>query len=106
MGVKDGDAREHLLEDWAAAQQRKNQPAAPEPSRARRLATRVGHRLAARSQLLADRVFDRGLHTAGATNEPEHDHPDRVRYVPSDWHVLPRALRYLGVSGSDTFVDF
>jgi len=55
---------------------------------------------------LADRLFDRGLETAGTVTEPEHDHPERVRYVPSDWHVLPRALRYLGVSNEDTFVDF
>jgi SAM-dependent methyltransferase len=30
---------------------------------------------------------------------------DRVRYVPSPWYVLPRELRYLGVSGEDTFLD-
>ena len=29
-----------------------------------------------------------------------------MAYAPSAWHVLPRALYYLGVSGSDTFVDF
>src|SRR4051794_3861830 len=103
MGVQDDDARQHLLDDWAADQRQKGQPG---PSRARRLATRWRNRVAARSQRLADRVFDRGLNTAGTTNEPEHQHPDRVRYVPSDWHVLPRALRYLGVSERDTFVDF
>ena len=59
-----------------------------------------------RSHRLADRILDRGLETAGPETEPEHDHPERVRYVPSDWHVLPRALRYLGVSSEDIFVDF
>jgi SAM-dependent methyltransferase len=41
---------------------------------------------------LANRVLDRGLHTSDVAVEPEH--------------VLPRALRYLGVSDRDTFVDF
>jgi len=50
--------------------------------------------------------LDRGLDTSGNAFEPEHDHPDRVHYVPSEWNVLPRALRYLGVSYRDTFVDF
>ena len=26
--------------------------------------------------------------------------------MPSAWHMLPQALRYTGVSDSDTFVDF
>src|SRR4029450_218589 len=47
-----------------------------------------------------------GLDTSGHAREPEHHHSDRVLYVPSAWHVLPRALRYLGVSDRDTFVDF
>jgi SAM-dependent methyltransferase len=38
--------------------------------------------------------------------EPEHDHPDRLAYAPSPWYVLPRALRYLGVSDRDVFVEF
>ena len=54
----------------------------------------------------ASRVLDRGLNTSGWASEPEHDHPDRVRYLPSPWHVLPRALRYLGVSDRDVFVEF
>ena len=58
------------------------------------------------SEWLADRVLDRGLDTSGHTREPEHDHPDRVGYAPSPWHTVPRALHYLGVSDSDTFVDF
>jgi SAM-dependent methyltransferase len=67
-------------------------------------ATRYG--LVKASRWLANRVFDRGLDTAGLVNEPEHEHPDRLLYLASSWHVLPRALRFLGVSESDVFVDF
>ena len=48
----------------------------------------------------------RGLDTSGNVFVPEHEHPDRSRYIASAWHVLPRVLRYLGVSDSDTFIDF
>jgi SAM-dependent methyltransferase len=50
--------------------------------------------------------LDRGLDTSSEAHEPEHAHPDRLHYAASSWHVLPRALRYLGVSDRDTFVDF
>jgi SAM-dependent methyltransferase len=63
-------------------------------------------RLANRLERFASRVLDRGLDTSAYTTEPEHHHPDRTRYVPSPWHVLPRALRYLGVSDRDVFVEF
>ena len=53
-----------------------------------------------------NRVLERGLDTEVHAGEPEHDHPDRFIYAPSAWHALPRALRYLGVSDHDTFVDF
>src|SRR3954451_3838792 len=62
--------------------------------------------LAGASERLAAPVLDRGLNTSGRVHQPEHSHPDRVRYVPSPWYVLPRELRYLGVSDRDTFVDF
>jgi SAM-dependent methyltransferase len=62
--------------------------------------------LAGASERLAGRVLDRGLNTSGKVHQPEHSHPERVRYVPSPWYVLPRELRYLGVSDRDTFVDF
>jgi SAM-dependent methyltransferase len=51
-------------------------------------------------------MFERGLDTAQLVYEPMHDHPDRTGYAASAWHVLPRALRYLGVSDGDTFVEF
>ena len=65
----------------------------------------LSQRVALGSSRWLTRVLDRGLDTSGDAHEPEHDHPDRISYVPSDWHVVPRALRYLGVSARDTFVD-
>jgi predicted RNA methylase len=54
----------------------------------------------------ADRLWDRGLDTSGTVQLHEYPIDDRVHYVPSAWHVLPRALRSVGVSDRDTFVDF
>jgi predicted RNA methylase len=58
------------------------------------------------AERVADRVLDRGLDTSSQLKLPIHGVEDRVLYVPSAWHVLPRALRYIGVSERDTFVDF
>src|SRR6185503_12151373 len=55
---------------------------------------------------LADRLFGRGLDTSGRAVVVEHARDDRKGYAPSAWHVLPRALRYIGVSDHDTFIDF
>ena len=63
-------------------------------------------RVRLKSEQLAIRVFERGLDIEGKAFEPEHDHPDRVDYGPSPWWTLPQALRYLGVSDRDTFIDF
>src|SRR6478672_8063052 len=103
MNVRPDEAstRREALERWMEEQRRSTQPAGRRPSRTGWRLMQARHRLAARCQWLADHVFDRGLETAGVTTEPEHDHPDRVHYVPSDWHVLPRALHYLGVSDRD-----
>jgi SAM-dependent methyltransferase len=98
-------SRQELLEDWAA-EQRKTQDAAPPPSRPRLAARNLGYRVATSYRRLANRILDRGLDTSVGRREPEHDHPDRLLYLPSDWHVLPRALRYIGVSSQDTFIDF
>src|SRR4051794_31806317 len=54
----------------------------------------------------ADRVLDRGLHTAGDSDEPEHAAGPFTRYVPIAWHVLPRAFRFVGVCDRDVFADF
>jgi SAM-dependent methyltransferase len=112
----DPTARREWLERWAEEQRGDRRPASVS-SRARRARVTVQRRLmlaparvrlrvALASEQLANRVLDRGLDTEGHASEPEHDHPDRAHYVPSAWHVVPRALRYLGVSERDTFVDF
>jgi SAM-dependent methyltransferase len=75
-------------------------------ARARMVPLRLQRRIARAAERIGDRILDRGLDTSGQAYEPEHDHPERVQYVPSPWHVLPRALHYLGVSEDDVFVDF
>jgi len=99
-------ARRDALERWADQQKRR--------SRRPPLSTRVVERVIGRDRLIrtgirvdrfADRVFDQGFDTASVVQLPLHS-DDRVLYVPSRWHVLPRALRYLGVSDEDCFVDF
>lgn len=111
----DAAARREGLERWAQEQQRRlDRRTAPVRLRTRLVARLVrasglarGARFADRVlERFSDRLFDRGLDTSGQVHVQEHDHRDRVLYVPSAWHVLPRALRYLGVSDDDTFVDF
>jgi SAM-dependent methyltransferase len=104
--------RRERLERWATEQR-----ASPSPTRPARAGVHWQFTLARariklrskrllRSERLANRVLERGLDTQGHATEPEHHHPDRLLYAPSPWHVLPRALRYLGVSDRDTFVEF
>jgi SAM-dependent methyltransferase len=105
--------RREALKQWAGTQQRSEWVRRHRKSgreqlveRVKRALTNLRWRLPRLPQRLADRVLDRGLDTSQEAVEPEHDHSDRLRYVASPWHVLPRALRYLGVSESDTFVEF
>jgi SAM-dependent methyltransferase len=107
----DAGARRETLALWAAEQQRiqQEQETGPTWSRRERLRVRLRAwrlRFAHKFQLLANRVYDRGLDTSAISTKLEHAHIDRTRYVPSSWHVLPRALRYLGVSDDDVFADF
>ena len=103
-GLPDDTAtRQALLEDWAKDQQRRLGPGRV-PLRIRLVQARIV--LANRLQRSATRVLDRGLDTSVSARDPQHDHPDRGGYAPSPWHVLPRALRYIGVSDRDVFVDF
>ena len=105
LSPEDAAARRDRLERWVAEQQRRMDRAQnPFWTRLGRTVTK-GHRVARGSQWFADRVLNRGLNTS-PTREPEHEHPDRVSYVPSPWHTLPRALRHLEVSDRDTFIDF
>ena len=107
----DPAARLDWVARWGAEQQRRIDQ---RPARRIRLAVarlQPGHRpiegFADRAlERGLDRVLDRGLHTALSSRQPETNHSDGVAYVPTAWHVLPRALSYLGVSDRDTFVDF
>ena len=99
----DATAGHALLQNWAAEQQQRiGRIRVPSPTRRARTAMKLEDRL----ERFASRVLDRGLDTLCYAREPEHEHPDRVAYVPSPWFVLPRALRYIGVSDGDVFVDF
>jgi SAM-dependent methyltransferase len=98
---QDPAARQDALEHWAELELRSKGSV--------RLRTKVAHRAARVTRRLdrfAGRVLDRGLDTSGDAYLPVHKTDGRVLYVPSAWHVLPRALRYIGVSERDTFVDF
>jgi len=103
----DPAARRDWLERWAEQQQRAlDDRPTPVTDRVCAGIRNGSRRLIAESARYAYRFLDRDLNTAGTTHDPEHDHPDRVAYVPTAWHVLPRALRTIGVSQNDTFVDF
>jgi SAM-dependent methyltransferase len=114
--VDDAAARTQHLEQWASAHARTKTPKQPVPlpenfadrSRARLRQARQGvrTRLVSWSESAANLVLDRGIDTAAHATQPEHEHPDRLAYLPSGWHVLPRALRHVGVSEHDTFADF
>jgi SAM-dependent methyltransferase len=108
-------ARREELKRWAEDQERLNSPSRRARLQANLVLKRrlLAHRIAVRTRAadrmldrFADRMLDRDIHTAGQASLPEHTRNDRVRYVPTPWHVLPRALRYVGVSDRDTFVDF
>jgi SAM-dependent methyltransferase len=86
-----------LLERWATEQ---------EANRARTRVILKARRLATRAEQLALRVVERGLDFEGHAFESEHDHSDRLAYAASPRRMLPRALRFVGVSDRDTFVDF
>src|SRR3954466_4607571 len=102
----DVPARRKSLERWLLEQRGLHEGSAAAPSLAKRRSREVQLKIALATQRLATRLLDREGDTSSHVMEPEHDHPDRVKYIPSAWHVLPRALRYLGVSEQDTFVDF
>jgi SAM-dependent methyltransferase len=58
------------------------------------------------AERVANRFLDRGLGTAGRSLEREHVAIERLGYVASAWRTLPRALRYVGVSKDDVFIDY
>ena len=110
----DPEARRKDLERWAQGQR-----LGPRTRRARLRAALVvwrGRRasrleLAAQSadrllEQFANRLWDRGLDTSVTVHLHEYLLDDRVHYLASAWHVLPRALRHVGISNTDTFVEF
>jgi len=99
----DVEARRERLDRWGTGQRRRIWEA--EQRRIEKRLARVPGQLIRTSARLADRVLDRELHTSSLSDQPEHFR-GRQRYAPSAWHVLPRALHYLGVGDRDTFVDF
>jgi tRNA G46 methylase TrmB len=112
----DTTARMRRLEQWASEHSPPDKPKKPVPlpdnfadrwkARARQARQWARTEIGAWFERLADLVLDRGIDTASHATLPEHEHPDRLAYLPSGWHVLPRALRHVGVSEDDTFVDF
>jgi SAM-dependent methyltransferase len=115
--VDDAEARMQRLEQWASEHARPaDKPKQPVPlpeefvprskARARQARQWMRTQLVSGSEWLANRVLDRGIDTAAHATLPEHAHPERLAYLPSGWHVLPRALRHVGASDHDTFVDF
>jgi SAM-dependent methyltransferase len=87
------------LEQWAAEQREGLGDRAP---RRARLRLRIGMMIERLVRRL-DPVFDRGLNTSRHTVSPAGG---RWVSAPSPWHILPRALRKIGASDHDVFVDF
>jgi SAM-dependent methyltransferase len=95
VGAPSEDASRHQrLQEWAAEQRELTDRRAQIPTH-EPLAERV-----------ANRLFDRGLNTGGRDLEREHLEIGRLGYVASAWRTLPRALRHIGVSSDDVFIDF
>jgi SAM-dependent methyltransferase len=96
--------RQAWLERWAAERQQQ------EWKKRHPLSHRLRVKAARAIALQADRLeqrFDRGLNTAlHVYNLPEITAVDGVVYLPTAWHVLPRALRSLRAGRGDVFVDF
>ena len=99
---EDPAERQAWLERWAAEQSRRQANARPRRTRLRK-------RAALAIELQADRLdrrLDRGLDTAQHEyHVPEITAVDGVIYLPTPWHVLPRALRAVHASNDDVLVD-
>jgi predicted RNA methylase len=95
----------HELERWAERQRRRDERWLAVLSRRAVRAYRFARAPGGADLLferLANSVLDRGGNFSGGVDSST----ERVFTLPSAWHVLPRALRYTGVSDRDTFVDF
>jgi SAM-dependent methyltransferase len=98
------DPHERLawLEQWTAEQRER---LGDRDLRAR-LRLRIGTMIERQIERL-EPVFDRGLNTSRDVFFPTHDGGGLI-YVagPTPWHILPRALRKVGASDHDVFVEF
>jgi SAM-dependent methyltransferase len=98
------DPHERLtwLEQWAAEQH--EGLGDRDPLRAR-LRLKIGTMIEQQLERL-DPIFDRGLNTSRDEFLPRPGGPG-IMYVaaPTPWHVLPRALRKVGASDHDVFVE-
>jgi hypothetical protein len=96
---EDPHERVAWLEQWAAGQREQLGDRAPLCARLR---LRIGM-MFERQVWRLDPVFDHRLKTARNTVSPAGG---RWVAAPSPWHIVPRALRKLGASDHDVFVDF
>jgi predicted RNA methylase len=71
----------------------------PPPSLPRRVVPAL-RRLAGRL------LYERGLDTSETRVRAMHFHPERVRYAPSGWMLLPGVLAHCEIGPTDVFVDF
>jgi SAM-dependent methyltransferase len=97
---EDPDERQAWLQRWAAEKHEELGDRDPLGARVRlRIATVLERQFHRR----VDPLLDRRLHTYRNTMNPRGGH-----WVssPSPWYILPRALRKVGASDSDVFVDF
>jgi SAM-dependent methyltransferase len=100
---EDPAERQAWLERWAAQQSEQQAKTRPLPQRLRK---RADLAIALQVDRLEQR-FDRGLDTARHVyGLPEIAAVDGVVYLPTAWHVLPRALRTLRAGRDDVLVDF
>jgi SAM-dependent methyltransferase len=95
---EDPDARRAWLERWAHQKEAQLDRLAPQRIPMRH---RIGS-LVERQVERLDPVFDRKLRTADSTPFANGFYVSG----PSPWHILPRALRRVGASPQDVFVDF
>jgi SAM-dependent methyltransferase len=97
---EDPEERVRWLEWWAAEQRRRLGDRGPRRERLRlRIATMIEWQFHRR----VDPILDRRLKTYRNTLNPRGGH-----WVssPSPWYIVPRALRKVGASDHDVFVDF
>jgi SAM-dependent methyltransferase len=99
----DPDQRRQWLAHWAAEQRERLGIRDPLRVRFRRRIERALERQVER----LDPVFDRRLNTARNDFLPKPGGGGIIRVAgPSPWHVLPRALRRVGATERDVFVEF